>query len=79
MNIGEAAVASGVSAKMLRYYESIGLVEPAIRTASNYLVYGEAQVHALRFSGRRGTSASRSRRPPPCSPCGATGRGRAPT
>jgi MerR family copper efflux transcriptional regulator len=49
MNIGEAAAASGVSAKMLRYYESIGLVEPAIRTASNYRVYGEAQVHALRF------------------------------
>jgi MerR family copper efflux transcriptional regulator len=49
MNIGEAAAASGVSAKMLRYYESIGLVEPAIRTASNYRVYGEAQVHTLRF------------------------------
>jgi MerR family transcriptional regulator, copper efflux regulator len=49
MNIGEAAAASGVSAKMLRYYESIGLIEPATRTASNYRVYGEAHVHQLRF------------------------------
>lgn len=49
MNIGEAAAASGISAKMLRYYDSIGLVRPAARTESGYRVYGEADIHALRF------------------------------
>ncbi|SSC66180.1 unnamed protein product [Ciceribacter selenitireducens ATCC BAA-1503] len=52
MNIGEAAEASGVSAKMIRYYEEIGLVRPAHRTPSNYRVYGEDEVHRLRFVRR---------------------------
>ncbi|GLR24902.1 MULTISPECIES: Cu(I)-responsive transcriptional regulator [Alphaproteobacteria] len=52
MNIGEAAQASGVSSKMIRYYEQIGLVPPAHRTASNYRVYGEDEVHRLRFVRR---------------------------
>jgi Cu(I)-responsive transcriptional regulator len=52
MNIGEAADASGVSAKMIRYYEEIGLVRPAHRTTSNYRVYGEDEVHRLRFVRR---------------------------
>jgi len=52
MNIGEASEASGVSSKMIRYYEEIGLVLPAHRTASNYRVYGEDEVHRLRFVRR---------------------------
>jgi Cu(I)-responsive transcriptional regulator len=52
MNIGDAAKATGVSVKMLRYYEEIGLVRPALRTYSGYRVYDEKDIDNLRFVRR---------------------------
>lgn len=52
MNIGQAATASGVSAKMIRHYEESGLIRAARRTASNYREYSETDVHVLRFVKR---------------------------
>lgn len=52
MNIGDASSRSGVSAKMIRYYEQIGLIPQARRTTSGYRDYAEADIHMLRFIAR---------------------------
>src|SRR5690242_15454534 len=52
MQIGEASRASGVSAKMIRHYESIGLVPKPDRRDSNYRDYADDDVHRLGFVRR---------------------------
>ena len=52
VSIGTAAQLSGISPKMLRHYESLGLLGAVARTGSNYRQYTEADVHTLRFIRR---------------------------
>lgn len=49
MNIGQAAKLSGVSSKMIRHYEAIGLLPAAARSAAGYRHYGDKEVSTLRF------------------------------
>ena len=52
MNISKAAKSSGISAKMIRYYEQIGLIPDAKRNDSGYRTYTEADIHTLGFIRR---------------------------
>ena len=52
MKIGDASSASGISERMIRHYERIGLVPAAARRESGYRDYDESDVHRLRFIGR---------------------------
>jgi Cu(I)-responsive transcriptional regulator len=59
MNIGQASKVSGVSAKMIRYYEQIKLISPAHRAQSSYRTYSENDIHTLQFiRGSRGLGFS---------------------
>lgn len=54
-NIGEDSALAGVSAKMIRHYESIGLIPEAARTFAGYRLYSDADVHRLQFIKRART------------------------
>jgi MerR family copper efflux transcriptional regulator len=55
LDIGRASKSSGVSVKMIRHYEAIGLLKDVARTYANYRVYSDTDVHTLRFIKRART------------------------
>jgi Cu(I)-responsive transcriptional regulator len=55
LDIGQATQASGVSVKMIRHYEEIGLLKGVARTVANYRLYSAQQIHTLRFIKRSRT------------------------
>ena len=73
VDIGQASAASGVSAKMIRHYEEIGLLPVVPRTAANYRLYAPQHVQTLRFIHRARTLGFRWTRSGPCWACGRTG------
>jgi MerR family copper efflux transcriptional regulator len=52
VKIGEASQLSGISERMIRHYEKIGLIAPAARRGSGYRDYDDRDVHSFRFIGR---------------------------
>ncbi len=66
MNIGQAAAASGISAKMIRHYETIGLIEAAERTGSGYRVYTQKTLRRCASSAAAAISVFRLNRSRNC-------------
>ena len=71
MNIGQASKASGVTAKMIRYYEAVGLIPPPDRRVSGYRDYGSADVSRLGFVRPARDLGSRWKRSGNCCASGA--------